>query len=515
MTDALPVPIESSTEVITVNELIEKISKNKKIDLNPIYQRDVVWNEQKMSAFIDSLMKGFVPSNITVNVDTDEKSWTCIDGKQRITSIMNFYRNKIPWVRTDDAGEDMFIYFNHVPEDKQDEKNYVHLDKKQQKFFLERSAIVVTYNDLEYTMQCDIFNRIQNSMAATSGEQCFSLFTNPTVASKFKEFCRKNDYAARTRFRHVEILLNIFYMKKNRELKALSGRKEKKKFIEELDELEEYERVVELIEEDLKVFFSEDMMAHKDMLGKKMTKNFVIALFYLLTQEKTKLKDLEKKQFPEIRKMLGKIWGKWNIVDGEINKERSKMSTKVLEKIEKLYDKNNGPIAHPGKKSAKNGTDEDSDADDATDDEDDEGSDAEDGSDVEDGSDDEDQEDEKVSKPTKTNKKVVKTKAEKKTPVKKVQSKPTKSTKPTKPVAKQSKPVKDATDDVSDEESENDEDKDENEDDVSDEESDNESDNEESSQKSKKSQGSVKVKVTGKADAKKGTATGRTIIKKK
>lgn len=362
MTDDLPVPIESSTEVVTVNDLIEKVTKTKKIDLNPIYQRDVVWNEQKMSAFIDSLMKGLVPSNITVNVDTDDKSWTCIDGKQRITSILNFYRNKIPWVRASNDGEDLFIFFNHVPEDKQDEKNYVHLDKKQQKFFLERSTIIVTYNDLEYSMQCDIFNRIQNSMPATSGEQCFSLFANQTVASKFKEFCRKNDYANRSRFRHVEILLNIFYMKKNRELKALSGRKEKKKFIEELNELDEYERVVELIEEDLKVFFSEDLLAHKDMLNKKMTKNFVIVLFYLMTQEKTKMKDLNRKHFPEIRKMICKIWGKWNIVDGEINKERSKMSSKVLEKIEKLYDKHNGAIAHPGKKSVKDDTEESEDS---------------------------------------------------------------------------------------------------------------------------------------------------------
>jgi len=413
MTDELPIPVESSTEMITVNDLIEKISKNKKIDLNPIYQREIVWNEQKMSAFIDSLMKGYVPSNITMNVNTGEESWVCIDGKQRITSIMNFYRNKIPWIRTDDAGEDLMIFFNHVPEDKQDEKNYVHLDKKQQKFFLERITIVVTYNDLNYSMQCEIFGRIQNAMPATSGEQCFSLFRNPVVAIKFKEFCKKNDYTNRTRFRNVEIILNIFYMKKNRELKSLSGRKEKIKFIGELDELEEYQRVVDLIEEDLSVYFSEDMIAHKDILSKKMTKSFVIVLFYLFSLEKKKLKDIEKKQFPEIRKMIGKIWGKWNIIDGEINKERSRMSTKVLEKIEKLYDKNNGAIAHPDKKSAK---DDDSD----NEDEGDDGSDS-DGSDSEQESD-----EEKEELQVKPSKKVV-AKDNKKIPAKKTKP-PTKST---------------------------------------------------------------------------------------
>ena len=417
MTDSLPVPIDSFTEVITVANLIDKVSKHKKIDLNPIYQRDVVWNEPKMSAFIDSLMKGYVPSNITVNIDTSSTLWTCVDGKQRITAIMNFYRNKIPWVRTDEEDEDLFIYFNHVPEDKQDEKNYVHLDKKQQKFYLERSAIVVTYNDLTYSMQCEIFNRIQNSMATTSGEQCFSLFRNPVVAAKFKEFCRKNDYANRTRFRNVEIILNIFYMKQNRELKSLSGRKEKKKFIDKLDELEEYDRVVELIEEDLKIYFSDDLMAHKDMLNKKITKNFVIVLFYLISLEKKKLNTLEKKDFPAIRKMIEKIWGKWNIVDGEINKDKSKMSTKVLEKIEKLYDKNNSAIIHPDKKSTK---DKKSDNDDNSDDKSDQES--ADGSDVGSDNDSNIEADETPVKLNKSTKKIVISKDTKKIPTNKTKS---------------------------------------------------------------------------------------------
>jgi hypothetical protein len=216
MTDALPEPLDSKTEIITVNELIDKLTKQKKVDLNPIYQRDIVWNEQKMSSFIDSLMRGFIPSNVTINVDSETDAWTCVDGKQRITSIINFFRNKIPWIRPDDTGSDMYIYYNHVPEANADEKNYVHLDEKQREFFLERKMIIVMYGDLNYPMQCEIFSRIQNSMPTTSGEQCFALFGNSAVAAKFKEFCRKNDYMPRSRFRNVDIILNLFYMKKTK-----------------------------------------------------------------------------------------------------------------------------------------------------------------------------------------------------------------------------------------------------------------------------------------------------------
>ena len=47
MSNNLQIPIVSSTRVTTVNDLIEMIILNKKIDLNPIYQRDVVWKQQK------------------------------------------------------------------------------------------------------------------------------------------------------------------------------------------------------------------------------------------------------------------------------------------------------------------------------------------------------------------------------------------------------------------------------------------------------------------------------------
>src|SRR5579872_819676 len=111
----LPDPLEASTELLTIKGLVEKITKHKKIELNPIYQRDIIWNEQKMSGFIDSLMRGYIPSNITMNIDTETKDWTCIDGKQRITSVLNFCRDVIPWVRQDDNDDDQYIYFSCVP----------------------------------------------------------------------------------------------------------------------------------------------------------------------------------------------------------------------------------------------------------------------------------------------------------------------------------------------------------------------------------------------------------------
>ena len=393
MADDLPEPLESSTELLTIKGLIDKVTKLKKIDLNPIYQRDIVWNEQKMSAFVDSLMRGYIPSNITISIATDTSHWTCIDGKQRITSILNFCKNDIPWIRQEDDDDDQHIYFSCVPDGKKDNRNCTQLDKKQQKDFLEKSLIIVSYNDLDYNMQCEIFNRIQNAMSSTTGERMFSLFKNSEVASKFKQFSRDHDFSGKGRFRNVDILMGIMYMKKNREIKALTAKKEKVKFIGELDDMNEYNRVIKLVTKQLDVFFGDELFGHKDILDKKMTKNFIMVMFYMLSVERVKLVDLTEEQLPRVRKMLIKIWDKWNIVDGDINKERSKSSIKVLQKIEKLYEDNSARMANLDDATQDDEDDEENDNDDENEDNDEDDEDSDDEDSDEDSDEDEDDSD--------------------------------------------------------------------------------------------------------------------------
>ncbi len=52
------------------------------------------WLDSK-SDFIDSVMRGIVPNNLIFNNDIDKEHEVCIDGKQRITSLIEFKQNKI------------------------------------------------------------------------------------------------------------------------------------------------------------------------------------------------------------------------------------------------------------------------------------------------------------------------------------------------------------------------------------------------------------------------------------
>ncbi|KAF9039175.1 hypothetical protein BJ165DRAFT_1496577 [Panaeolus papilionaceus] len=71
-----------------------------RIDVNPEYQRGVVWSDTKQGGFIDSLLNNYhTPSIVLAKGYNDDGMdvWRCIDGKQRLTSLFRFLHGEIPY----------------------------------------------------------------------------------------------------------------------------------------------------------------------------------------------------------------------------------------------------------------------------------------------------------------------------------------------------------------------------------------------------------------------------------
>lgn len=73
------------------------------LDLNPEYQRDVVWNKTRMTGLINSLFEDYyIPpiifnrQKITIEDGTQRWKRICVDGKQRLSSARAFMEGKIP-----------------------------------------------------------------------------------------------------------------------------------------------------------------------------------------------------------------------------------------------------------------------------------------------------------------------------------------------------------------------------------------------------------------------------------
>lgn len=190
---------------MTVLTLTDMLAAGKKMSLNldPDYQRNVVWNYENKNAFIDSTMKNIIPANITFN-DEEEGGKTCIDGKQRCTALKEFVNNVIPYTfENNDIVEGVYFF---GPEDDLEEKytkkykNFSVLDKKKRSDFLNRMIPLTTYKHLDYQDQIDIFNRMQYGKKLSDGELLACRFSETKTLSKFNDLCKKYETKQLTKF---------------------------------------------------------------------------------------------------------------------------------------------------------------------------------------------------------------------------------------------------------------------------------------------------------------------------
>lgn len=83
----------------SILEIFQKI-KDKKLLLNPEYQRNVIWDKAKKTAFIESLFMGIIiPPVYVVEIPgeniLEENTYEVVDGKQRLSTIDDFVKGTL------------------------------------------------------------------------------------------------------------------------------------------------------------------------------------------------------------------------------------------------------------------------------------------------------------------------------------------------------------------------------------------------------------------------------------
>src|SRR5438093_1309183 len=79
-------------ENVTLKEFID--SYIYRIDLDADYQREVIWSRKQQLELLDSIVKDIdIPKIYLVEVtDSKQYDYECIDGKQRMTALLNFIK---------------------------------------------------------------------------------------------------------------------------------------------------------------------------------------------------------------------------------------------------------------------------------------------------------------------------------------------------------------------------------------------------------------------------------------
>jgi len=146
------------------------------MNINPEYQRDVVWTPQRMTHLIDSLFNNYyVPPLIFKVVSghkpgtNERRRWrTCIDGKQRLTAIQRFFDGELPYI---DKQKRKWYYrvSNNV-------KGAQRLLPQEEREFIENVQIVnIEYEHLTEEQEEDMFQRVQLGVPLTGAEKLAAL----------------------------------------------------------------------------------------------------------------------------------------------------------------------------------------------------------------------------------------------------------------------------------------------------------------------------------------------------
>ncbi|EJD48918.1 hypothetical protein AURDEDRAFT_112676 [Auricularia subglabra TFB-10046 SS5] len=127
------------------------------LDLDPEYQRDVVWQDSDQCALIDSLLRNYYVPPVILAKRVQEDGgpvWTCIDGKQRLTSIQRFMDGMIPF--RDKASKSAYYYKSSGSN-----KTGKALPEPMRRRLENVQLVCVIYNGITLDDEREIFQRVQ------------------------------------------------------------------------------------------------------------------------------------------------------------------------------------------------------------------------------------------------------------------------------------------------------------------------------------------------------------------
>lgn len=296
--------------------MTESTEEGDKIDLNAPYQRDVVWDTERKSFFINSVLIGITPNNILYNQDKESGNMICMDGKQRITSLVEFKNNKIPVIFEDDEKTDQlsYAYYDKLPDKYKDDNKYRILTQQERNFFNKSSIPTVTYSNLEYIDQVKIFNRIQHGKVLTTGEKMIALFINEKVSVFFKDLCNSRKELFEkfkmnvTRQDHIPKIILIMYMISKNKLQKPSKNTILQKYIEKLDTLVKIKKETANLDKLINVYFGKNILGHHSISCDLYADIILSGVFLLHNLFDKKLDKITDAQCSKFRSALRKTY---------------------------------------------------------------------------------------------------------------------------------------------------------------------------------------------------------------
>lgn len=223
-TEPLPPP-----DIVAYNELrtcadLYRLYASGKLEIQPDFQREVVWRRDDQTRFIDSLVKRLPIPSMCFSFDFTTQRWQVIDGLQRMTSIINLLSDK-PWTLSD------LTDINPALRNKTNlDLRSINLGPSDVISLVEDVSIPITVIRCEYAKNTHlrylftIFHRLNSGGVRLNNQEIRNCIYAGPFNSTLKQFDRENSdwnalkvriWGGVKRFRSVEILLRLLAFNDN------------------------------------------------------------------------------------------------------------------------------------------------------------------------------------------------------------------------------------------------------------------------------------------------------------
>lgn len=322
----------------SVSTLVIRIgNEDEKIILDPAYQRNIVWNMNDMANFINSVLNGIVPNNILFNID-EKGNYICIDGKQRLTSLVEFKYNKIFGILFDNNNDNdiIYVYYSVIPQKYINDIQFRILTQEEKNTFNSMMIPITTYTNLSYEDQIDVFHRIQSGKVLTNGEKIIAFFSDDKITKYFLDFCDKKSSLFKkflkndlNRKEHVIRIITIMYMI-SKNVCMIPTNRQKQLYLKSIDRFIKIKKELALVDHILDICFGPQLLGHASITCKLQQNMYYVMTYFVYVTFINK--QILEHQFIKLRIALN------NAHKDIINMNKSTMLTKKdIKTIENIY----------------------------------------------------------------------------------------------------------------------------------------------------------------------------------
>lgn len=219
-------------DIVAYNELrscadLFRMHATGKLEIQPDFQREVVWKQDDQSRFIDSLVKQLPIPSMCFSLDYKTQRWKVIDGLQRMSSIIKFL-SQMSWQLSNlsDIHPQLRGKSNIELRNGSDEQKRLYS-------LVEDVSIPITVIRCDYSQRSHllylftIFHRLNSGGVRLTNQEIRNCIYSGSFNDQLKEFDRTNTdwkkvkkhiWGSMDRFRSVEVLLRVLAFAENRHL---------------------------------------------------------------------------------------------------------------------------------------------------------------------------------------------------------------------------------------------------------------------------------------------------------